>query len=75
MKVCILEEMLVDCVLQGGRGLISCEECVSVEVESLDRYLSDSEKWMLKFVAVAKGLSEVEDRDVFKRYIKEEKTS
>ena len=52
MKVCILEEMFV-----GGRGLISCEECVSVEVESLDRYLSDSEKWMLKFVAVGKGLS------------------
>ena len=44
-------------------------------MEILDRYLSDSEKWMLKFVAVAKGLSEVEDQDVFKRYLKEKKTS
>ena len=58
---------------QGGRGLVSCEECVNVEVQNLDKYLSDSEEWMLKFVAGEKKLSEVEDPDVFKKRLKEEK--
>ena len=60
---------------EGGRGLISCEECVNVEVQNLDKYLSDSEEWMLKFVAGEKRLSEVEDPDVFKKRLKEEKRS
>ena len=47
---------------EGGRGLISCEKCVNVEVQSLDKYLSESKEWMLKFVAGKKGLSEVEMR-------------
>ena len=29
---------------EGGRGLISCEECVNVEVQNLDKYLSESEE-------------------------------
>ena len=29
---------------EGGRGLISCEECVNVEVQSLDKYLSESKE-------------------------------
>ena len=49
---------------EGGRGLISCEECVNVEVQ--DKYLSESEEWMLKFVTGEKGLLEVEDPDAFK---------
>ena len=57
---------------EGGRGLISCEECVNVELQSLDKYLSESEEWMLKFVA-GKRLSEVEDTDAFKKRLKEEK--
>ena len=60
---------------EGGRGLISCEECVNVEVQNLDKYLSDSEEWMLKFVAGEKSLSEVVDSDVFKKRLKEEKRS
>ena len=52
---------------EGGRGLISCEECVNVEVQSWDKYLSESEEWMLKFVAGEKGLSEVEDPDAFEK--------
>ena len=28
----------------GGRGLISCEECMNVEVQSLDKYLSENEE-------------------------------
>ena len=50
-------------------------ECVNVEVQSLDKDLSESKEWMLKFVAGEKGLSEVEDLDVFKKYLKEEKRS
>ena len=56
---------------EGGTGLMSCEECVNVEVQSLDKYLSESKKMMLKFLA----LSEVEDPDAFKKCLKEEKRS
>ena len=59
----------------GGRGLISCEKCVNVEVQSLDKYLSESEEWMLKLVAGEKGLSETEDLDASKKRLKDEKTS
>ena len=58
---------------EGGRGLISCEECVNVEVQNLDKYLS--EEWMFKFVAREKRLSEVEDPDVFEKRLKEKKRS
>ena len=60
---------------EGGRGLISCEERVNVEVQSLDMYLSESEEWILKFVGGEKRLSEVKDPDVFKKCLKEEKRS
>ena len=50
---------------EGARGLISCEEFVNVEVQSLDKYLSKSKEWMLKFVAGEKRLPEVEDPDEF----------
>ena len=40
---------------EGGRGRTSCEECVNVEVQSLNKSLSQSEEWMLKFVAGEKG--------------------
>ena len=60
---------------EGGRGLISCEECVNVEVQSLDMYLSESEEWILKFVGGEKRLSEVKDPDLFKKCLKEEKRS
>ena len=29
---------------KGGRGLMNCEECVILEVQSLDKYLSESEE-------------------------------
>ena len=44
-----------------------------MEVQSLDKYLCKSEDWMLKSEAVEKGLSEVEDPDVFKKGLNEEK--
>ena len=56
---------------EGGRGLTSYEERVNLEVQSLDKYLSDSKEWMLKFAAGKKGLSEVEDSDAFKKRLKE----
>ena len=46
-----------------------------MEVQSLDKYLSEREEWMLKYVAGEKRLSEVEDLDAFKKCLKEEKTS
>ena len=58
---------------EGGRGLISCEEYVNVEVENLDKYLSESKEGMLKFVAGEKRLSEVEDPNVFKKRLREKK--
>ena len=44
---------------EGGSRLISCEECVYVEVQNLDKYLSESEEWMLTFVAGEKRLSDI----------------
>ena len=58
---------------EGGKGLISCEECVNVEVQNLGKYLSESEKWMLRLVAGEKRLSEVEDPNVFKKRLREKK--
>ena len=58
---------------ERGRGLISCERCVNVELQNLDKYFSDSKEWMLKFAASEKRFSEVEDPDVFKKRLKEEK--
>ena len=53
-----------------GKWLISCEECVNVEVQSLQKYLGESEEQMLKFVAGEKSLSVVEEPDVFKKRLK-----
>ena len=50
--------------------LISCEECGNVEVQSLDKYLSESKEWMLKFVAGEKEFSVLEDADAFKKRLK-----
>ena len=48
---------------------------MNVEVQSLDKYLSKSNEWMLKFVAREKQLSQVKYRDGFKKQLKEEKKS
>ena len=41
----------------------------------MDKYLSESEECMLKFVAGKKGLSDVNDSDAFKKRLKEENRS
>ena len=46
--------MLIDCTLQrceGGRGLLGMEDCVQVEVHSLENYLSTSNEEILKEVS------------------------
>ena len=60
---------------EGGRGLKSGEDGVNKKVQSLNKYLSKSKEWMLKFIAGEKCLSEVEDPDAFKKWLKEEKRS
>ena len=69
--------MLVDCILQEKKRkrAYNCEEWVHMEVQSLDKYLSESKEWVLKFVAGEKGLSEVQDLDTLKKHLTEEKTS
>ena len=44
---------------------------MNVKVQSLEKYLSDSKEWMLKFVAEEKCLSEEEDLDAIKKRLKE----
>ena len=46
---------------------------MNVEVQNLDKNLSESEEWMLKFVAGKKRLPEKEDPDLSKKRLKEEK--
>ena len=47
----------------------------NAELKILEKYLSESEERMLKFVAGEKGLTEVKDPDAFKKRLKEEKRS
>ena len=57
----------------GGRGMISCEECVKNEEKSLELYVHRSEEWMLRFVATELGLEEAEDMVSYKRAQEERK--
>ena len=40
---------------------------MNVGVQSLEKHLSKSKEWLLKFVAGKKGLSEVGDPDTLKK--------
>ena len=53
---------------EGGRGLIRLEDCVQVEVHSLEKYLSTS-KEILKDVA-PESLKTISMEEVKKKYIK-----
>jgi len=60
----------------GGRGLISVEDCVRMEQKSLCEYVGKSEEWMLKVVADLGVVSEVETLEHYrKRVIDERKAS
>ena len=43
---------------KGGRGMISMEECVNVEVNNLSKYIQDSQERMLKAVDKEKIIKE-----------------
>ncbi len=56
----------------GGRGLISVEECVNSEEKSLTEYVVRSEEWMLKEVAKVLKVGELKE-DYQKRIERERK--
>ena len=43
---------------EGGRGLISVEDCVKMERANLKSYVSEREEWLLKEVAAMERASE-----------------
>ena len=57
----------VNCILQEKK------EEKGLALQSLGKYLSDSQKWLLKFAAGEKALSEVEDPNEFEKRLKKEK--
>jgi hypothetical protein len=58
---------------EGGRGLISVEECVRAEEKSLCEYVSNSEEWMLKVVVEMGVVSGGESREEYQRRVCEER--
>ena len=58
---------------QGGRGLISIEECVMKEKTSLQNYLMNNKELFLKMTLAEKVLDENEDRQAHERTITEER--
>ena len=57
----------VNCILQEEK------EEKGLALQSFGKYLSDSKKWLLKFAAGEKALSEVEVPNEFEKRLKEEK--
>ena len=59
----------------GGRGLISIEDCVAGERRTLDFYLANSDEVLLKHVAEKNGLdkSNIENKHAYKTRIEQEK--
>ena len=58
---------------EGGRGLISVEECINEEKRSLFSYLNDSHEWMLKEALREGVLREYESKNDYKRSTYEQK--
>ena len=56
---------------EGGRGLMSVEECVRAEEAGLEEYVLGSDEWMLK--AVAEGLVEGEKQAEYKKRMDRER--
>ena len=51
----------------GGRGLISVEDCVRMEEANLARYIGESDEWMLKEVAEMGLVSGVETGEEYRK--------
>ena len=58
---------------EGGKGLISVEDCVKMERANLKSYLSDSEEWLLKEVAAMDLVKSVESAADFKKRVEAER--
>ena len=60
---------------EGGRGLISVEECCASEMRSLHYYLANSQEVMLKAVAKKEGLesNNIEGKEEYNKRVVEEK--
>ena len=60
-------------ISEGGRGMISIEECVNVELNSLNKYLDGSQERMLKAVCREKVFKQ-QDSDMEKAMYLDERT-
>ena len=58
---------------EGGRGLISIEECVNKESKSLHGYLRETTEWMLQAALKEKVLDEEENLQDYQKRRQEEK--
>ncbi|XP_063588859.1 uncharacterized protein LOC134766032 [Penaeus indicus] len=58
---------------EGGRGLMSIEECVNKENKSLDGYLKETTEWMLQAALKEKVLDEEETLQDYQKRRQEEK--
>ena len=56
---------------EGGRGLISIEECVRKEEKSMCKYVKESEEWMLK--VIGKDMSEDENGEEYSKRVMSER--
>jgi len=58
---------------EGGKGLISVEDCVKMEKANLRSYVSDSEEWLLKEVAAMDLVKSVETAAELKKRVDAER--
>merc|ERR1711965_321481 len=58
---------------EGGKGLISVEDCVKMERANLRSYVSDSDEWLLKEVAAMDLVKSVESAADFKKRVEAER--
>ena len=60
---------------EGGRGLISVEDCVRLEEKGLFEYVNGSEEWMLKEVVGMPWVlrKQVESRDEYRKRVETER--
>ena len=54
---------------EGGKGLISIEDCVRCEEANLSQYVQNSEEWLLKEVAEMDLVSSAETGEDYKKRI------
>ena len=58
---------------EGGKGLISIEDCVRCEEANLSQYVKNSEEWLLKEVGEMELVSSVETAEDYKKRVDRER--